>query len=85
MTDVERYTARDKTVGQILEDYENHRMDSTHGGSTTEYLQAAISVAVARSQERAADAQRRWSRVAAAAAWMGALVAVAALVVAIAR
>ena len=82
---MERYTARGKTVDQILKDFEDHSMDSTHSGNTTEYLQAALAVATARAQEAAAEAQQHWAKVAARAAWASTIVAVAAVLVALLR
>ncbi|HEX4483519.1 MAG TPA: hypothetical protein VH081_06995 [Solirubrobacteraceae bacterium] len=79
----ERYSARGKSVDEILKDYEDHAMDSTHSGNTTEYLQAALAVATARAQEAAAQAQERWAKVAASAAVASTIVAVAAVLVAL--
>jgi hypothetical protein len=81
----ERYSARGKTVDQILKDFEDHLMDSTHGGSTTEYMRAALAAATARSQEAAAEAQQRWAKVSARAAWASTILAVAAVLVAVFR
>jgi hypothetical protein len=81
----ERYSARGKTVDQILKDYEDHSMDSTHSGNTTEYLAAALAVATARAQEAAAEAQQRWAKVSAGAACASTLVAIAAVLVALLR
>jgi hypothetical protein len=58
------YNAKGKSIGRLL-DYENHLLDAHYGGSTTDYLQAAI-------HARAAEAQIRWAKIAegvAARAW----------------
>jgi hypothetical protein len=78
----ERYSARGKTVERILKDFEEHLMDSTYEANTTDYLHAAVTTAAARAQERAADAQRHWAKVAALAACASTFVALAAVVVA---
>jgi hypothetical protein len=80
-----RYSAAGKSVEAILKDFEDHVMDSTYEANTTDYLHAAVTVAAARAQERAADAQRQWAKVAALAACTSTLVAVAAVLVAILR
>ena len=74
----DRYTARGKTVDQILKDFEDHAMDTTYRGNTTDYLHAAVTSAAARAQER-------WAKVSAIAACTSALVAVAAVLVAVLR
>jgi hypothetical protein len=81
----EPYSARGKTVEQILKDFEDHLMDSTYGGNTTDYLHAAVTTASARAQERAADAQRHWARIAALAACASTVVAIGAVLVAVLR
>jgi hypothetical protein len=70
------YSANDKSIEQLLVDYEQHLLDADYGGSTTEYLHAAIMV-------RVAVAQRRWSRVVGIAACTSAAAAIAAVIVAI--
>ena len=81
----EPYSAGDRPAAEILRDFEAHRMDGTFGGSTTDYLHAAISTAAASAQERAAAAQRRWAKVTELAACASTLVAVVALLVAVLR
>ena len=73
-----RYTAQGKTSDEILGDFEAGAMDADYGGSTTEYMQAAVTAAAARAQER-------WVKVAALAACVSTGVAIAAVVVAILR
>lgn len=69
------YTSEGKSIETLLSDYEARAMDKDYGGSTTEYLHAAIMV-------RAAQEQRRWAKIAAVAACVSVVVAVVALVVA---
>lgn len=73
-----RYTARGKTVDQVLEDFETGSMDADYSGNTVEYMQASVAAAAARAQER-------WARVSAFAACASTVAALAAVVVAIAR
>ena len=40
-----RYTAQGKTSDEILGDFEAGAMDADYGGSTTEYMQAAVTAA----------------------------------------
>ncbi|MGO9761391.1 MAG: hypothetical protein ACLP1Q_09070 [Solirubrobacteraceae bacterium] len=81
----ERYSARGKTVDEILKDFEDHLLDSTYEANTTDYLHAAVTAAAARAQEQAAEAQERWARRATFAAWTSAGAAVAAVIVAFVR
>jgi hypothetical protein len=69
------YTGRGKTPDELLADYEQGLLDATFKGSTTDYLHAAIAVAVA-------NAQRRWAKIVGVAACTSALAAIAAVVVA---
>ncbi|HME02957.1 MAG TPA: hypothetical protein VKG38_07980 [Solirubrobacteraceae bacterium] len=71
----ERYTAKGKSVAQLLEDYELHLMDASQKGNTVDYLHAAL-------MARAAQVQRFWAIVAAVAACLSVGVAIVALVVA---
>lgn len=71
----DRYTAKGQTVDQIMEAVENGELASTYGGSTSIYLQAALTAAAIRSQER-------WAKIASAAAVGSFFVAVAAVIVA---
>jgi signal recognition particle GTPase len=52
----ERYSARGKDVDEILKDFEDHLLDATYGGNTTEYLHAAVTAAIARKQDTKAKA-----------------------------
>ncbi|MGH2865462.1 MAG: hypothetical protein ACRDJX_09475 [Solirubrobacteraceae bacterium] len=75
MPPVVPYTSADKSAKQVLADYEKHLLDKEFGGSTTDYLHAAIMV-------KAAEQQRLWGMIAALAACISVAVAVAALIVA---
>ncbi len=77
-----RYSARGKTVDQILKDFEDHLLDADYEGNTTDYMHAAVTAAAAQAQERAAAAQRHWATIAALAACAGVFVAIAAVLVA---
>ena len=72
------YSAKGKSIEQLLDDYEKRLLDADYGGSTTDYLQAAISA-------RAAQAASHWAKVAALAACSGIVIAVAAVIVAALR
>ncbi len=72
------YSAIGKKPDEILKDFENHLLDAGYGGSTTDYMQAAVAMAAARAQER-------WAKIAAFAAWVSTGVAIAAVVVAALR
>jgi hypothetical protein len=69
------YTAKGKSVRELLADYEAHRMDADQGANTVDYLHAAL-------MARAAEVQRRWAMVAAIAACVSVAVAVVTLIVA---
>jgi hypothetical protein len=68
------YSAKGKTVGELRDDYEQHRMDADQGGNIVEYLHAAL-------MARAAEDQQRWAVVAAVAACVSVVVAAVALIV----
>jgi hypothetical protein len=55
------YTAADRTIEQVLKDYETGVLNAEFKGSTLEYLHAVIAA-------KAAQTQQRWARVAAFAA-----------------
>jgi len=69
------YSSEGKSAAQVLRDYEARLLDADYGGSTTDYLHAAIMV-------KAAQEQRRWAKVAAIAACVSVVVAVVALIIA---
>jgi len=69
------YRSEGKSAKQVLRDYEDRLLDADYGGSTTDYLQAAIMV-------KAAQGQRRWAMVAALAACVCVVIEVVALIVA---
>lgn len=71
----ERYSAKGQTVDQIMEAVESGEMASTYAGSTDIYLQAALTAASVRAQEK-------WARIAVSVAVGSVLVAVAAVLVA---
>jgi hypothetical protein len=77
MTD-ERYTAKGQTVDEIMQAVESGELASTYAGSTSIYLQAALTAAAVRSQEQ-------WAKIASLAAVASLFVAVAAVVVAALR
>jgi hypothetical protein len=66
------YTAKGKSVRQLLDDYEQHRMDASQKGNTVDYLHAALSA-------RAAEVQRRWAIAGTVAAIVSAVAAIIAL------
>jgi hypothetical protein len=68
------YKAEGKSTDKLLSDYEDWLLDADYGGSTAEYLHAAIMV-------KAAQEQRRWAMIAAIAACISVAVAIVALVV----
>lgn len=76
VSDTERYSARGKTLEQLLEDFESGKLNSTYQGNTTDYLHAAIAV-------RASQDAQRVARATTFAAWVAAGAAAAAVVVAI--
>jgi hypothetical protein len=69
------YRAGDRSIEQLLGDYEDRKRDADYKGSATEYLHAAIMV-------KAAQRQQSWAIVAAIAACVSVVVAVMALIVA---
>jgi hypothetical protein len=79
---MDQYSAKGKTPDEILEDFESGLIAERFGGNTTEYMQAALTASTARVQEQAAATQRRWSKAAAISGFVGAIAAVAAVVVA---
>ena len=66
---VAKYTSQGKSAKQVLKDYEDGKLDADYGGTTVEYLHAAIMV-------KAAQQQRLWAMVAAIAAVISVAVAV---------
>jgi hypothetical protein len=76
------YTARGQTVDEILLAVERGLLQAKFGADADQYMQAALTAAAARAQERAADAQERWARRATFAAWASAAAAIAAVIVA---
>ena len=72
------YTARGKSLDELLVDYEQHEFDGDYKGATTEYFHAALMVAVAK-------AQQRWARLVGIAASASAAAAIAAVIVAALR
>jgi hypothetical protein len=83
------YTARGKTPDEILQDFEKGLIAEQFGGNTAEYMQAALTASeaevqkkAAATQEKAAATQERWGKAATISGWVGAIAAVAAVVVA---
>jgi len=72
----ERYSARGQTVDQIMAAVESGEMAATYAGSTDIYLQAALTAAATRAQER-------WAKIASIAAIGSFFAAIAAVIVAI--
>jgi hypothetical protein len=72
------YTARGKTVDELLDDFESGLLASEFKGSTVDYLRAAIAA-------KAAASQRYWARIAACAACLSVVVALTAVLVAVLR
>jgi hypothetical protein len=68
------YRAGKRTIEQPLTDYEDRLLDADHGGSTTDYLHAAILV-------KAVQRQALWGMIADVAARVGAIAAMVTLVV----
>jgi hypothetical protein len=67
------YRAGNRSPRRLLRDFEDHKLDGSYKGNTTDYLHAAITV-------RAAVQARFWAIVAASAAVVSVGVSVAALI-----
>jgi hypothetical protein len=83
------YSARGKTPDEILRDFEDGAIAEHFKGNATEYMQAALTASeaevqqqAAATQERAAQTQERWGKAATISGWVGAIAAVAAVIVA---
>jgi anti-sigma-K factor RskA len=83
------YSARGKTPDEILLDFEKGVIAEHFGGNAAEYMQAALTASEAEVQQQAAGAQKQaaetqeqWGKIAAISGWVGAIAAVAAVVVA---